>query len=293
MSTSSDLPPEKGSPPGTASDSSSSSPEGSSGGPATGSPSELPSSEPRPALHPEPPRRRGWAWPLTCLGVVAILIFAALFVFQSLRDLPGDAVDKGAEVFQGLAAAFQQGTVEIRFVSYATRARGSNYLQVATLEQTEVFRRTDTSSVLWGRLELPEVVVEATAPVTYTYYLDLEGSWKFEIEGRTVRVLAPQIRFNKPAIDASEIRFETRASSLFRDEDAALAALKGGLSDMARRRARENVQLIRELARNQVEEFVRNWISRSFGEGGDYRVQVVFADETEAARDDPLRLREE
>lgn len=228
------------------------------------------------------PSRPSWAWPLAFVVIVVILVAAGLYVFRSLRDLPGDAVDRGVEVLQELqtlASAFRQGTLEVRFLSYATRAEGRNDLQFATLEQTEIFRRKDESSLLWGRLPLPEVVVEATAPVTYTYYVDLNATWSFEIEDDTVRVLAPPIRHNKPAVDASEIRFETRTSSVFRDEDAALEALKEGLTEMAERRARENVPLIRELGRVKVEEFVANWLAHGFGDGEDYRVEVVFADE--------------
>lgn len=243
--------------------------------------------------------RPSWTWPLALVVVVAILVGAGLYVFRSLRDLPGDAVDRSVEVLhelQTLAAAFRQGTLEVRFLSYATRAEGRNDLQFATLEQTEIFRRKDETSLLWGRLPLPEVVVEATAPVTYTYYVDLNGTWKFEIEDGTVRVLAPPIRYNKPAVDASEIRFETRTSSVFRDEEAALEALKAGLTEMAERRARENVPLIRELGRVKVEEFVGNWLARSFGDGEEYHVEVVFADEpggdveTGEGRDERLRL---
>ena len=246
--------------------------------------------------------RPSWAWPLALVVTVAILVGAGLYVFRSLRDLPGDAVDRSVEVMrelQTLASAFRQGTLEVRFLSYATRAEGRNDLQFATLEQTEIFRRKDETSLLWGRLPLPEVVVEATAPVTYTYFVDLNGTWKFEIEDGTVRVLAPPIRYNKPAVDASEIRFETRASSVFRDEEAALEALKAGLTEMAERRARENIPLIRELGRVKVEEFVCTWLTRSFGDGEDYHVEVVFADELEGFEggaeagprgDDRLRL---
>lgn len=242
-----------------------------------------------------------WVWPLALVAILVIVVGAGLYVFRSLRDLPGDAVDRSVEVMrelQTLASAFRQGTIEVRFLSYATRAEGRNDLQFATLEQTEIFRRKDESSLLWGRLPLPEVVVEATAPVTYTYYVDLNGTWKFEIEDGTVRVLAPPIRYNKPAIDASEIRFETRTTSVFRDEEAALGALKAGLTEMTETRARENIPLIRELGRVKVEEFVGNWLARSFGDGEDYHVEVVFADEVAGpeeglGRDERLRLPED
>ena len=51
-----------------------------------------------------------------------------------------------------------------------------------------MFRREDRATVLWGQLELPEVIVEATAPVQYTYYLDLDDDGDFRLEACTVYV---------------------------------------------------------------------------------------------------------
>jgi hypothetical protein len=233
----------------------------------------------RPSGNPPP---NPWARTVLWVALVALVVGAGLYVFKSLRDLPGDAVDRGVETLErlgDLAAAFRQGTVETRFLAYATRVSGSHYLQFATLEQTEVFRRTDAASILWGQLELPEVVVEATAPVTTTYYLDLDGTWDLRLDGPTVRVVAPPIEFNKPAIDASEIEYEARTTSWFRDEEEALAKLKEGLTALSIERARDNVPLVRELGRRKTAEFVESWLVRTFDDGGGYRVEIVFADE--------------
>jgi hypothetical protein len=225
---------------------------------------------------------RAWAVAFALVAVVVVLVGAALYVFHSLRRLPADALEGGRKVLGDLAevaAAFNQGSVETRFLSYATRVTGSTYLQFATVHQTEVFRRTDRSSTLWGTLDLPEVVVEATAPVEYTYFLDLDAEWRFVRDGRRVRVVAPRPRFNKPAIDASEIRYEVRESSLLRDEAAALVKLKEGLTRMSMERARDNLELVRELGRKQTAQFVSAWLIHAFGDGGDYAVEVRFADE--------------
>jgi len=244
------------------------------------------SHQPEPAHSPIPPPGRAgpasWAWPLAIVLVVAILTGTALYVFVSLRDAPGRAVDKGREVLHdlaGVAAGFRQQTVETRFISYATGVTGGQRFQFATLEQTEVFRRRDRSSVMWGYLELPEVVVEVTAPVTYTYYLDLDAPWRMTLEDETIRVVAPPIEFNPPAVDPSEIEYSVREGSLLRDEVAATANLKRTLTELTRLRARDHVALIRELGRRETEKFVGTWLAQAFGDGGDYRVEVVFADE--------------
>lgn len=237
-----------------------------------------PPSEQRPGRGTSP----SWPWAVAFVLAVAMVVLAGLYVFRSLRDLPGDAVDRGAEILGRVgevARAFQQGTVETRFLSHATRVSGGTRLQFATLEQTEIFHRTDRTSILWGQLPLPEVMVEAIAPVTYTYYVDLQGPWELELEDHRVLARVPPIEFNEPAIDASEIRYETRSTSLLRDEEAVVAALKAGLTEMARVRAKESVPLVREVGRARIEDFVENWLMETYGDGGTYRVQVVFADE--------------
>lgn len=243
------------------------------------------------AERPEPGDQRtgsgavAWAWPLAFVVVMLALLGSVLYVFVSLRRLPAEAGRGARAVFEevrNVAAAFRQGTIETEFVSYATRVEGTTYFQFATLEQTEVFRRRDTSSLLWGQLALPDVVVEAVAPVTYTYYVDLGGEWELTLADRTVRVTAPAIRFNRPAIDASEIRLEPRTTSVLRDEEAALENLRRSLSSLVTRRAAEHVPLVRELGRRKIAEFVRTWLAGSFGDGGEYDVEVVFADEAVA-----------
>ena len=216
------------------------------------------------------------------MGVAALLVGAGIWVFESLRRLPGEALAGSKELARDLtevAAAFRQGRIEITFASYATSVTGSSFLQFANLRQTEVFQRQDQASLLWGTLELPEVLVSATAPVEYTYYLDLDESWEFRLDGGTLLVRAPRIRHNRPAVDASRIRYEVRESSLLRDEDEALAQLKQALTVMARQRAEEHVELVRELGRTKVREFVERWLAGSFGDGDSYRVEVRFADE--------------
>lgn len=231
---------------------------------------------------PSPRSTTAWAVSFTLVMIVAILTGAGIYIFRSLRDIPGDALDRTQEVLRDLeylASAFRRGTIETSFASYAATVTGSSYFQFATLQQTEVFTRKDQASILWGQLELPAVVVSATAPVQYTAYLDLDEPWEFVLEDRNLYVLAPRIRFNKPAIDASRIHYEVREGSLLRDEDLAIEELKKGLTAMSFARAQEHVSLVRETGRRRTEEFVTNWLLQSFADGGDYSVEVYFADE--------------
>jgi len=222
----------------------------------------------------KPPPSSRWPIAVAALGLGALAL--AGFMFESTRRTPADVLDAGRSIVE----AFRQGTVTTRFVSYATKTSGSNYLQFARLEQVEVFERTDSATVLWGQLSLPDVVVRAEAPVEYTYYLDLNERWDLVIEEDRVLVDAPEIRANTPAIAISEIRYDIAEASVLRDEEEALSNLRRGLSDLAKARASDNTPLIRELGRRKTEEFIRSWLLASYDDAASFRIEVRFADES-------------
>jgi len=222
-------------------------------------------------------KKSPWPTVVTVLGLACLALVA--YVFQSTRSLPGDVLDSG----RSLIESFRSGTVTTRFISYAAEMSGSNYLQFANLKQMEVFERTDSATVMWGQLALPDIVVRAEAPVQYTYYLDLDERWELLIEDQTVLVQAPEIRWNQPAIDVSQLRYDIADRSVLRDEEKALENLRRGLSELSKMRAKENVALVRELGRKKTQEFIRNWLLASYDDAKSYRIEVVFADETNLA----------
>ncbi len=228
--------------------------------------------------------KRGFGWPaaVAVLGLAAT--FAALYAFRSLTQAPSRLASEARQI----ASAFRSGTVTTSFTSYATEVHGSSFLQFATLKQIEVFERKDEAALFWGQLALPDVVVEARAPVEYTYYLDLNERWLFVLEGRTLLVQAPPVRYNTPALDVSALRYQIRQGSVLRDEAAVLVKLRQGLSELAKQRARENVALVRETGRRQTEEFVLTWLQARFSDGKDLRAQVRFADEPPTPRPRPM-----
>ena len=223
---------------------------------------------------------------MTWIGIVLILAAAAVYVFKSLRDLPGEGVEKlgGAisktgEALASVAAAFTQGTITTSFLSYATTLNANQYLQFATLRQTEVFTQSDQKTTGFGYIPLPEVIVEARAPVDYTYYLDLNAPWKLELRDSVIHVFAPPIKFNKPAVDASEIKYEIRKGSMFRDTAEAQENLKKSITFLTNQRARENIKLVRETGRKQTAEFIERWLAKNFTDGKNYPVKVYFPGE--------------
>jgi hypothetical protein len=223
-------------------------------------------------------------WPVVAsvLGIVAILTAGAVIVAHRAISLPSEVAREGRRALaelRSLAAAFRTGTITTTFARESSALAGTTRLQFATLRQVEVFRRRDERSLFWGQLPLPDVVVEARAPVEYNYYLDLEKPWSFTLEGDRLRVEAPAIEFNAPAVDASALRYEVREGSVLRDEAEVLAALRASLTDATRLRARENIPLVRETARARAAEFVRTWMVSRFDDAKEVRVEVRFADE--------------
>jgi hypothetical protein len=242
------------------------------------------------AKPPAPPvvARNPWAWPAAWVFTVLIASASGLYVFKSCRDFPGEALDKAGKVVeqigqkaQQVAAAFKQGTITTTFTSYATTLSGSQYLQFATLSQVETFTRKDESSTAFGYIPLPEVIVEATAPVTYTYYLDLNARWDFKLQDGVVWVISPDIKFNKPAVDPSRITYEVKKNSIIRNTAEAMDNLKTSISWLSYKKAQANIDLVRETGRTQTETFVHNWLAKSFTDGKNYPVKVLFRNETQ------------
>jgi hypothetical protein len=243
-------------------------------------PPELPAAKHSPRGH------NAWAWPVTWMVTAALLVGGSLYVFKSCRDLPGITLDKTGKLAetigqqaQKVAAAFKQGTINTTFTSYATSLTGSQYLQFATLNQKEVFTRTDESSLLFGYIPLPDVIVEAAAPVTYTYYLDLNAPWEFVLRDGVIWVTAPDIKFNKPALDVSRITYEVKKDSHFRSTSEAMENLRNSMTWMCYKKAQANIDLVRETGRTQTETFVENWLARSFADGKKFPVKVRFRHE--------------
>ena len=229
-----------------------------------------------------PPAARTSHWPWAILCAVAIVTAGAVYVFHAARSLPTEVMESGRQALRQLAevaAAFRGGTVTTTFRSDATRLRGTTRLQFVELKQLETFERRDAESVLWGTLALPDVVVEARAPISYTYFVDLDRDWRFRLEAGEVFVVAPPIEWNPPAVDVSALRYEVRAGSVLRNEQVVADRLRSELTALASMRARQHVPLVREAGRRKVEAFVETWLVQRFSDGRRYRARVRFADE--------------
>lgn len=211
-----------------------------------------------------------------------ILTAAGIYVFKACIELPGKVAVKSGQAARefgkaiaDVASAFRRGTIVTSFESYATTITNHQYLQFATLKQMEIFTETDVQSL--GLVEF-EGVVEARAPVEYTYYVDLNGKWEFALKDNVILVSAPPIRPNKPAVDVSKLTYEIKKYRPFLSA-AAEKRLKQNLTGLISLRAKENIPLVKENGRKQIAEFVEHWLAKSFTDGKVYAVKVYFPEE--------------
>lgn len=163
-----------------------------------------------------------------------------------------------------------------RFISYATKLNSVRRLEIAQLQQMEIFERKSQAK-LWGtQLKLPDVVIRASIPVEYDYFVDLGQRWEFRQENNRVVVIAPALHPGTPAANVSEMTFEVAKGSLFRDNRKVAQSLQSEITELLKQRSQDHVHLVREVARKELESIVKTWMKL---ENKDWHVQVVFADE--------------
>lgn len=216
---------------------------------------------------------------IACLVLPILLIRSAMTRVRSL----GGTAESALIAVRSVAEAFRTGRIETTLRSYATEIRGVSRFQFAELKQLESFERTDATSLAWGAIPLPDVVVEARGQVVYTYVLDLQKRWDLKLADRAVEVTAPAPEFSVPALDPSTLTFEIKHGSILRDEEAVKDALQKGLPVLLSERARQHLPLVRETGRKATEEFVRNFLVASYDDAAGMTVRVRFADEATMA----------
>jgi hypothetical protein len=216
---------------------------------------------------------------IASLVLPIMLIRSAMTRVRSL----GGAAESALIAVRHVVEGFRTGEVETTLRSYGAQVHGMSRFQFAELKQLESFERKDSTSLAWGTIPLPDVVVEARGMVVYTYVLDLQKRWDLKLTERTVDVVAPAPEFSVPALDPSTLTFETKKGSVLRDEAAVRDALRSGLSGLLNERAREHLPLVRETGRKTTEEFVRNFLLSHYDDAAGMTVRVRFADEAPTA----------
>lgn len=172
---------------------------------------------------------------------------------------------------------FSSEMAQMRFMSYATTVTPLRRLEVAKLDQVEVFDRSSEAKLFWQKLILPVVVVRATVPVEYRYYVELNEDWEVVLKGNELHIVAPALTPATPSPDVSSLQFEVRQGSFFRSEVKVARALRKELTRLLVQRAKESSGLVRETARGQIKILAEKWLTSEMQEA---QIHVRFADET-------------
>lgn len=236
------------------------------------------------------PRLRGWPVALVAVAVLALLGWWLLLrAVPSIPDL-GQAAGDAGRAARAIAQAFREGTLSTEFTSYTQSLEGTRRLQVASLTSVETLSQRDQASILWGQLELPEVLLRATLPVTYTYYLDLEAPWTltWDESSQVLAVQTPPLEWNRPAVDVSRMAIEVERTHPLRDHEAARERLRQALTPWLEERAEDNRRLVEATAREEVEGWVRSWVEAEYGQVGEVKVVLGSAADAPAPAERPL-----
>lgn len=211
---------------------------------------------------------------LFVIVVMVVLIVTTSYIFK--ERIQKNAMEQViAKVFDG----FGSETAQTRFLSYATTVAPLKRVELAKINQLEVFERSSQVKLFWDHFNLPEVVVRATVPVEYRFYVELDEGWQIEMKDNTVNVIAPSLQAGTPSPDISKLKFEVQKGSLFRNEVKVAEALQKDLSEMLKQRALQSVALVRDTARGQVTSLVKQWL---VSESKNANIFVRFADEASA-----------
>ncbi len=190
---------------------------------------------------------------------------------------------QSAQSVEDIARAFQTGTVTTEFREYCSDIETYNRLQVSTYKQTESFTRETTKAILWRNI-FSTAKVEIIVPVEYTYYVELGRKWDFYFEDRdrTVTVFAPEIKWNTPAVNLSDMVIRNLKSGILIDEQDMKNKLLRQITDAGSQRAENKITIIRPSAREMVKKFVEDWLLAVQFENAEFKPvvkNVFFADE--------------
>lgn len=210
---------------------------------------------------------------INTLVIFSLVVGFIIFYKDQIRDKAKQ------QMVTTLLEEFSSETAQTRFLSYATTVAPLKRIELAKINQIEIFERSSQAKLFWDHFNLPEVVVRASIPVEYRYYVDLDNQWKFEIKDNVLNVLAPPLRAGTPSPDISNLKFEVRKGSLFRNEGKVAEALKQDLTELLQVRAQLSVGVARDTAREQLISLVRQWLTSESKGSAD--ISIRFQDEPE------------
>lgn len=220
-----------------------------------------------------------WKKTLSKITIVPIIVIGAVLVIVIYLN------GRDCNILVDIAGKFKTGKVTTEFRDYVTEMKGLQRLQAASLKTTDIFTRVDSRSILWDWIDLPDVKIEIKLPVEYTYYVDFRDKWNFEWDENLmhIKVIAPKIKPNTPAVNISEMSVNILKGSFLRDVDEVKDSLFKELMPRLVQLSYEKIPLVKETARKEISEFVSGWLIQIYFK--DYKlkpelISVYFEDET-------------
>ncbi len=173
--------------------------------------------------------------------------------------------------------SFSNESAQTRFMSFATQIAPLRRIELAKVSQLEVFERKSEAHLFWSKLKLPDVVVSATVPVEYRYTVGLEDAWQIRSFDQEIEIVAPALTPSTPAADISQLRFDVKEGSVFRNEQKVSEALQSELTALLEKRAIDNRDLIIETARKELDDLAQAWLKKENAQAK--KIKVRFANE--------------
>lgn len=190
------------------------------------------------------------------MGLGALLLTqTSYFTEQSIKQ--GLAIVKGK--IQELTGSFI--TSEIKedgaaFVHRIGQTHG-DVIEVAspTLIQEE-FSRADTKYAAWGWVNMGTTVTEIKVPATYRFHIKLSEVKEVRVQDGIMKVVIPRIIPTVPvAFDSQKIERKSSSGWLRFNEVTQLSELERNLTPALEARASGKLQLVKELARKDIQAF--------------------------------------
>ena len=252
--------------------------------------------------HKSSPELSQWRWPIVLLGITAMASIAYIYSVKTAKDITENTVRKTQEAIVDIkesaitiAENFQQSKITHTFTESLPEANdaGEGRLEVATLENTKHFKRTNKRTILWDKISLGTTVTEIRVPATFRYHIKLSDPWKLEVRDQQCFVISPMMQPTTPvAIHTDGIeKYSERGWARFNKEEQMDGLMKSITPRLTSHASSDSyVNLVREHARKTVAEFVRQWLMKEDHWRKDrfLTITVIFADEA-ASEDFPAK----
>ena len=252
--------------------------------------------KPEPQSQSTPVSAAAWRWPIVVVVLAMMVLVAYIVSLKTAKEAAAGTIRETRETIAEIGEAavtiaenFQQTKITETFIESLPEVSdaGEGRLEVATLENTKVFKRSDTRTILWNKINLGTTISEIRVPATFRYHIDLSAEWKIEVRDQQCIVIAPMLLPTTPVAiqsDKIEKHSESGWARFNADEhmDWVMQSITPRLTSHAS--SDSHLNLVREHARKTVAEFVRQWLMKEdhWREDRFRTVTVIFAEEAEA-----------